>query len=483
MSRKRVLIIEADREFANGLAKGLSAAGYGTLVACDGSEGLDMVRNERPDLVVLCVELPQMSGYSVCNKLKKDGQLKGIPLIIISSEATPETFQQHRKLKTHAEEYMIKPFGADEMVEKAAALIGPAETAAEPAPPEPEPVPGPAPAPEPAPQPKADDEIELSISDEAIVEEAQVGAVSSPELPAAEAAVKLEVPPISDKEAAAVFKEEDLGGLDSAFDRMLEKKEPAPTPPAPPPSAPPVPPALLRENAELREQVESLRRDLGAAKSQAEDSIRKSRPPSPREQEEVARLRNELRNKEKNFREEMDKAHKLDEKVSELIAELGSAHDEIHHLMEQLSNCQKTADDRAASMLQQVAAATAAADASRAEKETAESRLKSIEYLIKKRDDEISQKAGQIRGLEDKVAGLQNEISRLAPFEKDLNQYKLEVESLKGQLTDTVEACRLAEERSRKAQARTKEEAAAREKAAEAAEALVKSLREGPMEG
>ena len=50
-----------------------------------------------------------MNGFSVCNKLKKDPQLKDVPLIIMSSESSDETFEQHRKLRTRAEDYVHKP--------------------------------------------------------------------------------------------------------------------------------------------------------------------------------------------------------------------------------------------------------------------------------------------------------------------------------------------------------------------------------------
>ena len=74
--------------------------------------------------MVLCVELPGLSGYSWCNRLKKDGTLKSIPLVITSSEATPETFDQHRKLKTRAEDYLLKPFQPETLVERVGALVG-----------------------------------------------------------------------------------------------------------------------------------------------------------------------------------------------------------------------------------------------------------------------------------------------------------------------------------------------------------------------
>jgi CheY-like chemotaxis protein len=120
---KKILLIESDGAFAQELADALEARGLQARVTGDGKEGLDLAKVDRPDCIVLCVELPKMSGYSICNKLKKDDQLKTIPLVIISAEATSETFDQHRKLKTRAEEYLIKPFGAATLLQKLAGLV------------------------------------------------------------------------------------------------------------------------------------------------------------------------------------------------------------------------------------------------------------------------------------------------------------------------------------------------------------------------
>lgn len=118
-----ILLIDAEQPFASDLASALEGRGFAVKQLDDGKEGLDYARDHRPDLIVLCVELPKMSGYSICNKLKKDADLKNIPLIITSKEATPETFAQHKKLKTRAEDYLIKPFDNDALFEKIGALI------------------------------------------------------------------------------------------------------------------------------------------------------------------------------------------------------------------------------------------------------------------------------------------------------------------------------------------------------------------------
>jgi CheY-like chemotaxis protein len=121
---KKILLIESDAPFARELSEALEEKGFEARITGDGKEGLDLIQVSRPDAIVLCVELPKMSGYSVCNKLKKDESLRAIPLVVISAEATPETFEQHRKLKTRAEEYLIKPFPPSALVEKLAELVG-----------------------------------------------------------------------------------------------------------------------------------------------------------------------------------------------------------------------------------------------------------------------------------------------------------------------------------------------------------------------
>jgi CheY-like chemotaxis protein len=70
----------------------------------------------KPDLILLAIELPRMNGFSVCNKLKRDPGLKDIPLIIMSTDSSEETFEQHRRLRTRAEDYVHKPVAFAELL-------------------------------------------------------------------------------------------------------------------------------------------------------------------------------------------------------------------------------------------------------------------------------------------------------------------------------------------------------------------------------
>ncbi|HEY2517413.1 MAG TPA: response regulator [Polyangiaceae bacterium] len=111
----KVLVFESDAAFAGELRSELGKLGCVVSVVDDGNVGLQQAGADRPDLILLSIELPRMNGFSVCNKLKKDPALKDVPLIIMSSESSDETFEQHRKLRTRAEDYVHKPIAFSDL--------------------------------------------------------------------------------------------------------------------------------------------------------------------------------------------------------------------------------------------------------------------------------------------------------------------------------------------------------------------------------
>src|SRR5579859_5751298 len=119
----KVLVFESDPAFAGELRDELGKLGCTTTVVDDGNVGLQQASSDRPDLILLSIELPRMNGFSVCNKLKKDAALKDVPLIIMSTESSEETFEQHRKLRTRAEDYVHKPIGFSELLHHINAFV------------------------------------------------------------------------------------------------------------------------------------------------------------------------------------------------------------------------------------------------------------------------------------------------------------------------------------------------------------------------
>ncbi len=92
------------------------------LVATNGREGYEMIREERPNLVLLDVMMPEMSGFEVCDKIKHELKLDDVYIILLTAKG--QEFDRKRGLEAGADAYMTKPFDPDEIVEKASDVLG-----------------------------------------------------------------------------------------------------------------------------------------------------------------------------------------------------------------------------------------------------------------------------------------------------------------------------------------------------------------------
>jgi CheY-like chemotaxis protein len=119
----RVLAFESEPAFARELDTQFRALGCEVTVVDDVNLGLQAASANKPDLILLTIELPRMSGYSVCNRIKRDADLKEIPLIILSSESTDQTFEQHKRLGTRAQDYVRKPVTFPQLLEHVQKLV------------------------------------------------------------------------------------------------------------------------------------------------------------------------------------------------------------------------------------------------------------------------------------------------------------------------------------------------------------------------
>jgi CheY-like chemotaxis protein len=125
---KRILLIDSDADLVATLTHALEGDGFEVVQRADGKDAVEAVRRERPDAVVLSVELPRGSGYAICSKLKKDESLREIPVILVSAEATPKTFEDHAKLKIgRADGYLLKPFEPEALLAKLSGLVASVE--------------------------------------------------------------------------------------------------------------------------------------------------------------------------------------------------------------------------------------------------------------------------------------------------------------------------------------------------------------------
>ncbi|TIH15280.1 response regulator [Marinifilum sp. JC120] len=95
--------------------------GVEVLTAENGEEGLDCIREERPDLVFLDIMMPYMNGYEVCQAVREDSGLSAVNIILLTAKGQ-EADRKHG-LELGAERYMTKPFDPDEILEVAKSIL------------------------------------------------------------------------------------------------------------------------------------------------------------------------------------------------------------------------------------------------------------------------------------------------------------------------------------------------------------------------
>ncbi|MCL5277445.1 MAG: response regulator [Deltaproteobacteria bacterium] len=124
MPSKKILLIDNDIEYQALVSEALETANYRINTSLDGESGFQLAKKDRPDLVIISIELEDSNGYLVSKRFREDEGLKNIPVILISRDAKPKDFEQHRKLKIRADEYMLKPFSGEVLLSKVQNLIG-----------------------------------------------------------------------------------------------------------------------------------------------------------------------------------------------------------------------------------------------------------------------------------------------------------------------------------------------------------------------
>ena len=116
-----VVVVEDDPASADVLQRRLQANGMKVAVGRDGGEGLALVRQIVPDLVLLDVMLPDTDGYDVCLRIKSDGSIAHIPVIFLSARG--EVVDKVRGLSCGAADYVTKPWNAAELLARIDAVL------------------------------------------------------------------------------------------------------------------------------------------------------------------------------------------------------------------------------------------------------------------------------------------------------------------------------------------------------------------------
>ena len=118
MANEKILVVDDDANICELLRLYLTKEGYQVTVANDGEEGLEKFNAVKPDMVLLDVMMPRMDGLEVCRRIRKAGNT---PVMMLTAKG--ETFDKVLGLELGADDYMVKPFDAKEVVARIKAVL------------------------------------------------------------------------------------------------------------------------------------------------------------------------------------------------------------------------------------------------------------------------------------------------------------------------------------------------------------------------
>ncbi len=118
----KIMIAEDERDIRELVTFSLrSLGGFEVVQAANGAEAVERATAERPDLILMDVRMPKMTGYEACKKLKEIDTTRDIPVVFLSAKGQESEIQQG--LAVGAEEYILKPFAPDELVDQVRSML------------------------------------------------------------------------------------------------------------------------------------------------------------------------------------------------------------------------------------------------------------------------------------------------------------------------------------------------------------------------
>jgi DNA-binding response OmpR family regulator len=117
----KIVIAEDEPDIRELIAFTLRFAGHEVITGSNGEEGYELARRERPDLVMLDVRMPKMTGYEACKRIKAEPEIAATPVIFLSAKGQETEIEQG--LAAGAEEYLLKPFAPDQLVERVKVVL------------------------------------------------------------------------------------------------------------------------------------------------------------------------------------------------------------------------------------------------------------------------------------------------------------------------------------------------------------------------
>lgn len=117
----KILIAEDEPDIRELVTFMLKFAGYEVVAASNGEDAVRTASRERPDLVLMDVRMPRMTGYDACRMMKANPDLRNVPVVFLSAKGQESEIQSG--LEAGAEEYLLKPFSPAELTNRVRGIL------------------------------------------------------------------------------------------------------------------------------------------------------------------------------------------------------------------------------------------------------------------------------------------------------------------------------------------------------------------------
>ncbi len=121
MKKGKILVVDDEVNITQILEFSLGAEGYQVVTAANGEEAVDKARKEQPDLIVLDIMMPRIDGYEACRILKSNPVTKNIPIVLLTAKG--RDIDKRLGYEVGAEDYVIKPFSPNKLIERIQELL------------------------------------------------------------------------------------------------------------------------------------------------------------------------------------------------------------------------------------------------------------------------------------------------------------------------------------------------------------------------
>ena len=117
----KILIAEDERDIRDLINFTLKFSGYEVVQAANGEEAVAAAREHHPDLIMMDVRMPKMTGYEACRLIKADPELRAIPVVFLSAKGQDSEVQTG--LEVGATDYILKPFAPEQLLQRVSEIL------------------------------------------------------------------------------------------------------------------------------------------------------------------------------------------------------------------------------------------------------------------------------------------------------------------------------------------------------------------------